>query len=173
MVEQKKGYEVKIYVHGIYLKTKTFGASPHSVKIFVNERKLKQEHEDLKTRQFEAIVEFKYGEYLADFIADEIEWFEGDVYLREQATEEKAEPLNITANQVNALFWVLVRQNQNMGENNVLRFPMELLKTVPKNPQLLFEKKGGFLLARIPGEEAKMPEQSDIYVPDKKLIIKK
>ena len=88
--------------------------------------------------------------------------------------EKVGETLSMSPEQICAMFYVLVRQNQCMGDDNVMSFPMELFKTLPKKPKLLFYKKNGCLVAKVPDEDIAeikaLQEKPDIYVEEKKII---
>ena len=95
--------------------------------------------------------------------------------VTKKVKQKTAETINMSPEQVCALFYILVRQNECMGEGNVMSFPLELFKTLPKSPKLLFEKKDGCLVVTIPEDSDGFgkKKESDIFVPENKLILKK
>lgn len=83
------------------------------------------------------------------------------------------EKLDMTLKDIYGLFYILVRQNQAQGKDNVLAFPEELFETLPKSPKIQFIKKDGCLIATIPEDSDDFfGEKSDVILPDKSLILK-
>jgi hypothetical protein len=98
---------------------------------------------------------------------------------KEKVEESKMElaegSADVTLTDIYAMFWYLVRQNKNLKEGNVMSFPVEGFKTLPKKPQLIFNREvidgKEYLIVDIPDESAE--ESALLYVPKKKLILKK
>lgn len=79
----------------------------------------------------------------------------------------------ITLNDVYAMFYVLVRQNEQMADGNVMSFPLEVFKTLPKKPRLQFINQDGFLTVTIPDDNEFKAGKTDLYLPEKSLILRK
>ena len=99
---------------------------------------------------------------------------------QEPENTEKPEPeLNLeegsakmTLQDIYAMFYILVKQSQNLHPGSKMSFDLRVFKTLPKKPQIWFEKKDGRLFAWIPEKpkDRKKLTKSKLFLPDNRII---
>lgn len=78
---------------------------------------------------------------------------------------------NMTLQDIYAMFYILVRQSQELKPGSKMSFPLEVFKTLPKKPQIYFENKHGRLFAWIPTKPKDRKKKSKLHLPPKQKII--
>jgi hypothetical protein len=92
--------------------------------------------------------------------------------------EEKKDELDleegsvkITLKDIYVMFYILLRQSQNLKPGSKMSFPLGVFKTVPKKISVSFERKHGRLFAWIPEKrKRKKAEKSKLYLPGRRII---
>lgn len=78
----------------------------------------------------------------------------------------------MTLQDIYAMFYVLVRQSQKQKPGSKMSFPLEVFKTLPKKPQIHFERKDGRLFAWIPSKPKDRKKlKGNIIFPNHEIII--
>ena len=85
--------------------------------------------------------------------------------------EEGSAP--ISQEDIIKMFFILIRQNQEVNNGATMSFPLEIFKTLPKKLELSFEKKDGRLFVSVPFEEGrkKRKKRSTLLLPANHLIL--
>lgn len=79
--------------------------------------------------------------------------------------------VEMTPQQVNILFYLLVKQNQELHPGSKMSFPLQVFKNLPKELAIHFERKHGRLFAWIPSKRKdRERKSSNIYIPKNKII---
>ena len=84
----------------------------------------------------------------------------------------------MTLHDIYAMFYILVRQNQQKKQGSAeldpgkkLSFPLEVFKTLPKVPKLIFEKEHGRLFVSIPVKpNSQKKKKRKLFLPDRRII---
>lgn len=77
---------------------------------------------------------------------------------------------DMTLQDIYAMFYVLVRQNQINNPGSTMCFPLEVFKTLPKKPQIYFEKVDGKLYAWIPSKPSDRKKKSRLILPEHEIV---
>lgn len=79
----------------------------------------------------------------------------------------------MTLTDIYAMFYLLVKQTQKAHPGSKMSFDLRSFKTLPKKPEVYFERKHGRLFAWIPEKpsDRKKQKKSNIIVPDTLKII--
>jgi hypothetical protein len=89
--------------------------------------------------------------------------------------EEKLEleegSAEVTLQEVYAMFYLLVKQNQQLNPGSKMAFDINAFKTLPKKVCVNFQREGDKLLAWIPGKPKDRKKKSKLFLPDKRIII--
>lgn len=91
--------------------------------------------------------------------------------------EQKPEPLEMTKDDICAMFYILVRQNQQvkpgspkLDPGKKLSFDMKVFKTLPKVPELVFVKEHGRLFVSVPVKPNDRNKKSNLHLPKNRII---
>ncbi len=83
----------------------------------------------------------------------------------------------MTLHDIYAMFYILVRQNHQikpghpeLDPQKKLSFPVEVFKTLPKKPKLVFLKEHGRIFVSIPLKPSDLKKKSGLHLPKKKII---
>lgn len=78
----------------------------------------------------------------------------------------------MTLQDIYAMFYILVKQSQNLHPGSKMSFDLRAFKTLPKKPQIWFERKDGRLFAWIPEKpkDRKKLTKSKLFLPDNRII---
>ena len=78
----------------------------------------------------------------------------------------------MTLHDIYAMFYILVRQTQKQNPNSVMSFPLDVFNTLPKRPELFFEKKHARLFVSIPKKpsDRKKTRKSNLILPTHKIV---
>jgi len=83
--------------------------------------------------------------------------------------EEGSAP--ITLEDIYKMFYILLRQSQDLKPGSKMSFPLEVFKTLPKQIQVSFERKHGRLFAWIPEKKSERKKaKSRLLLPNDKII---
>lgn len=77
----------------------------------------------------------------------------------------------MTLQDIYAMFYVLVRQNQKVNPGSKMSFDLNVFKTLPKQPKIYFEQKHGRLFAWIPEKPSDHKKKSRLHLPKPKKVI--
>ena len=88
---------------------------------------------------------------------------------------EKSDVVNPTKDDIAALFYILVMQNQLVNPGSELVFDLRQLTRLPKKPKLFFQKNGNSLSVEIPEKPSdrkkrKTKQPSLLYLPNDGII---
>lgn len=78
--------------------------------------------------------------------------------------------VKLTLKDVYVLFYILVRQNQNLHPGSKMSFDLRVFKNLPKKVVIHFERKHGRLFVWLPGKQKDRKKKSGLYLPPDKII---
>lgn len=76
----------------------------------------------------------------------------------------------VTLQDVYAMFYLLVKQNQLLNPGSKMAFDINAFKTLPKKVAVNFQREGNRLYAWIPGKQKDRKKKSNLFLPDTTII---
>ena len=77
----------------------------------------------------------------------------------------------VTLQDVYVMFYLLVKQNQELNPGTQMSFPLEAFKNIPKKLGIHFQQKHGRLFVWIPSKRKdREKKKSCIYIPKNKIV---
>lgn len=77
---------------------------------------------------------------------------------------------NMTLKDVYVLFYLLVKQSQQLRPGSKMSFDLRVFKNLPKKIALHFERKHGRLFVWIPGKQKERKKKSRLFLPGNRII---